>query len=67
MMVEVQKQREILKSFDEQVEQLQVKFGELMSQAEESIIELALLLAENIVAEKIKTISRWFSHRHVSL
>lgn len=55
MMVEVQKQREILKSFDEQVEQLQVKFGELMSQAEESIIELALLLAENIVTEKVNT------------
>ncbi len=55
MMVEIQKQREILKSFDGQVEQLQRKFGELMNQAEESILELALALAENIVTEKLKT------------
>ena len=55
MMVEIQKQREILKNFDGQVDQLQVKFGDLMAQAEESIIELALALAENIVAEKIKS------------
>jgi flagellar assembly protein FliH len=55
MMVEIQKQREILKNFDGQVDQLQSKFGNLMAQAEESIIELALALAENIVAEKIKS------------
>jgi flagellar assembly protein FliH len=53
MMVEIQKQKEILKNFDTNVANLHSKFTELMMQAEDSIVGLALALAKNIVQEKV--------------
>lgn len=54
MMVEIQKQQETLKNFDSNVTNLQLQFAELMLQAEDSIVTLALDLAKNIVQESLK-------------
>ncbi|MBS1537963.1 MAG: hypothetical protein JST20_09460 [Bacteroidetes bacterium] len=54
MMVEIQKQQETLKNFDSNVTNLQLQFAELMLQAEDSIVALALDLAKNIVQESLK-------------
>jgi len=53
MMVEIQKQQETLKNFDTNVTNLQKQFAQLMVDAEESIVELALGLAKNIVQELV--------------
>lgn len=53
MMVEIQKQQETLKNFDANVKNLHAQYAELMAQAEDAIVTLALGLAKNIVQELV--------------